>query len=240
MFWFSMCTLHPKSNNSVHLFTQITNFVLRCLHRRGFVKSLVYLDDFLVTGSTREECEQAQLTLISILRSLGFNIAWPKCVSPSQNLEYLGVRFDTTSMTASLPPAKMAKLHHELAFFAYKSRATKKQLQRLCGIISHCSKVIRGGRTFSRRRMDMLKRLPKNNIRIRLTQEFMCDLRWWQECSKCFNGVTIMMKFNDGHGPIFTTDASINGYGPWSGSDWQAGYFNSYAKPEGWSDDRHC
>lgn len=34
-----------------YLFTQVTNFVKRCLQRRGFTGISVYLDDFLVTGN---------------------------------------------------------------------------------------------------------------------------------------------------------------------------------------------
>lgn len=58
-----------------YLFTQVSNFVLRCLHRRGFVRSSVYLDDFLVVGKSKEECLNAQNCLIEILRSLGFGIS---------------------------------------------------------------------------------------------------------------------------------------------------------------------
>lgn len=54
-----------------YLFTQVSNFVLRCLKGRGFVRCTVYLDDFLVLGNTQEECLAAQSCLIHILRSLG-------------------------------------------------------------------------------------------------------------------------------------------------------------------------
>lgn len=56
---------------SPYLFTQVSNFILRCLKRRGFNASIVYLDDFLVLGNSRQECENAQQTLISILRFIG-------------------------------------------------------------------------------------------------------------------------------------------------------------------------
>lgn len=113
-----------------------------------------------------------------------------KVCCPLQHLNYLGVQFDTISMTTSLPKNKLAKLHQELNFFENKDRATKKQIQRLCGVVAHCSKVMKGGRTFSRRIMDMLKGLPKRNKRIRLSQDFKHDLDWWKEFSARFNGTT--------------------------------------------------
>lgn len=105
-----------------YIFTEITNFILRCLKRRGYVNSIVYLDDFLVTGNSREECAEAQKALITLLRSLGLYLAWPKCVAPCQKIAYLGVLFDTTTMTISLPADKLDKLHQELFFFWIRTK----------------------------------------------------------------------------------------------------------------------
>lgn len=214
-----------------YLFTQVSNFILRCLKRRGYTNCFVYLDDFLVAGRTREECSSAQNSLIEIIRSLGFYVAWDKCLAPAQIATYLGIVFDTTNMSVSIPPEKMTKLHKELEFFQGKHRATKKQIQKLCGILSHCSKVVKGGRTFSRRIIDLLKGLPQGNKRIRLSSEFQKDILWWQEFSTVFNGSNLMTKFNYGDGPHFFTDASFTGYGFWSGADWQAGYFSKSTFP---------
>ena len=43
---------------------------------------------------------------------------------------------DSQSLTLSLPEDKIVKLHKELEFFVDRTRATKKQIQRLCGIIA--------------------------------------------------------------------------------------------------------
>lgn len=210
-----------------YLFTQVSNFVLRCLHRRGFMRSAVYLDDFLVTGKSRKECAQAQNCLIEILRSLGFGIAWGKCVSPTQSITYLGLQFNSEEMTVSIPPDKMAKLRTELEFFKDKRRATLKQIQRLCGILAHCSKVIKGGRTFSNRAISLLKGWPSKRKRIKLDQGFRFDLYWWLNFAQTFNGKNLMVKYNYGDGPSFYTDSCLAGYGLWVEDDWQAGYFNS-------------
>lgn len=127
-----------------YLFTQVTNFVLRCLKRRGFDRCLVYLDDYLVLGDTRQQCEDAQLTLISILRSLGFYVSWKKCAAATQIITYLGVVFNSRDMSVSLTSEKMSRLQQEIAFFTDKTRATKLQVQRLCGLLAHCAKVVKG------------------------------------------------------------------------------------------------
>lgn len=215
-----------------YLFTQVSNFVLRCLKRRGFQLCTVYLDDFLLLGRDERECQEAQSTLIDILRSLGFYIAWNKCVTPSQTITYLGVTFDSREMTVSLPPQKMEKLHKEIAFFIGKNRATKRQLQQLCGTLLHCSKIVKGRRTFSHRIIELLKGWPATQKRIRLSDHFKNDLYWWRDFSRTFNGKNLMVPYNYGQGPSFNTDACLAGYGMWTANDWQAGYFNTTLTPE--------
>ena len=215
------------------LFTQISNFVTRCMRRRGFVKIVNYLDDFLVFGDSFNSCQEAQMTLIILLGSLGFEVAWKKCSSPSTSTQYLGIIFDSISMEMSLPSSKIHKLHSELLFFENKTRATKRQLQRLCGVLAHCSKVVKGGRTFSRRIIDLLSALPDGNPRISLSNEFKLDMRWWYDYSILFNGVACLVQHNYGQGPTFCTDSSFSGYGIIMGDDWHAGYFNRNDLPCG-------
>ena len=221
--------------NSPYLFTQISNFVTRCMTRRGYPNVVNYLDDFMVFGNSWSECQKAQLTLINLLVSLGFEVAWKKCTSPSQQCVYLGIIFDSTTMEISLPEYKLCKLHHELSFFKGRDRATKRQLQRLCGTLAHCSKVVRGGRTFSRRIIDLLCALPDGNPRISLSNEFKLDLQWWTDFAETFNGTACVIVDNYGCGPTIYSDSSLTGYGYVMGAYWQAGYFASNLIPNGLS-----
>lgn len=66
-----------------NVFNQFSNFVRRCLHRRGFVAVISYLDDYWVKGESFEECQSVQMKLIEILGSLGFVVSFKKCSSPS-------------------------------------------------------------------------------------------------------------------------------------------------------------
>lgn len=86
---------------------------------------------------------------------------------------------DSVNMTMSLQDRKLERLSQEIEFFKGRSRATIRQLRRLCGIMSYASRVVRGGRTFSRRVIDLLKNLPVGATRIRLSAQFRADLEWW-------------------------------------------------------------
>lgn len=121
---------------------------------------------------------------------MGFYVNWGKCTSPLQICTYLGVQINTRDMVLSLPENKMNELHNELNFFQGKRKAMKKQVQRLAGILAHCTKVIKGARLFSRRVINLLRGLSDRNVRIRLSKGFVNDLTWWRKYSHDFNGVS--------------------------------------------------
>lgn len=72
-------------------------------------------------------------------------INWAKTVSPSRVSRYLGFVIDSEKLQVYLPEDKMWKVRNELLSFKDKGHATKKQLHRLVGLLTHCSKVIWGG-----------------------------------------------------------------------------------------------
>lgn len=208
-----------------YIFTQIGNFIVRCMNRRGYHGVLNYIDDFICFGDSFAHCQDVQMALINILIRLGFHISWTKCSSPSQVTKYLGLLFDSRNMQIILPNDKLQKLHAELEYFENKTRATRHQLQRLCGILSHCARVVHGGRIFSRQICSLLKGI-NDNKRIRLNKQFKEDLQWWRDFAAIFNGKASIIQYNYGEGPWFATDASMKGYGVYSSGDWLAGYFN--------------
>jgi len=57
---------------------------------------------FFIIAPSREECRRAQLTLINLLHSLGFQANWSKLCGPSQRIKFLGIIFDAIAMQASV------------------------------------------------------------------------------------------------------------------------------------------
>lgn len=208
------------------IFTQISNFVVRAMARRGFPKIACYLDDYIIFASSAVYCTYVQQVLIHLLISLGFEIAWNKCSSPSLRTRYLGIIFDSVRMEISLPEDKLSRLRTELLFFENKKRVTKRQLQQLVGYLAHCAKVIRGGRLFSRRLVALLRGLGTRK-RIVLPNSIKLDLDWWRSFMTIFNGSAFIIRFNFGSGPTVWTDACATGYGVYMNGDWQAGLFES-------------
>ena len=48
-----------------------------------------------------------------------------------------------------LPVDKLLKLREKLQGFMGIRKATRKELEKLGGLLAHCAKVVQGGRTFS-------------------------------------------------------------------------------------------
>ena len=63
------------SHKSPAVFNWITQAVVRITNIHGY-STLAYLDDFFVTGPDFSSCKAALYALITLLRSLGFQINW--------------------------------------------------------------------------------------------------------------------------------------------------------------------
>ena len=86
------------------------------MERCGF-KLVMFLDDFCIVSDTKDKCQEGLATLITLLRRLGFSIAWDKVVSPTQRLVFLGIEIDSVHMTLSLPLQKVQNLKSLLSCF---------------------------------------------------------------------------------------------------------------------------
>ncbi len=71
------------AKSSPEIFHRLTQSVRRMMVRRGFTDIIVYLDDFLIIGDTRKQCQLAYDTLFQLLLDLGFSISDHKLGTPT-------------------------------------------------------------------------------------------------------------------------------------------------------------
>ena len=207
------------------IFTRITDSVSRFMSASGYF-CVNYLDDFLVMAETKEQCAEAQLALHKLLRDLGFYISYNKVRSPSTCQRYLGIDINSVTMKLSLPEDKILHLKEDLTFFDGRRKATKRQIQRLCGILAHCAQLVRGGRTFSRRIIALLTKFAPGKRYISLTKSFKMDLEWWQRFAEGFNGSAKIIDVSNWNTATTCSDASGTGYGAICNEDWLCGCWN--------------
>ena len=208
------------------IFQQITEFVIRCLSRRGIGGVYGYLDDYLVVADSQEECRSKQAVLLDLLRRLGFHIAWKKVVAPNQVVRYLGLEFDSIKMEIRLPSDKVKKTMEMVKDFRGKKCCSRKELQSLAGYLAHASQVVRGGRTFSRRIINLIKYIPEDGKVVHIPEWLEGDLTWWKNFIEIFNGKARWIQVYSKEIPQVETDSSKSGFGARWGEDWVAGVFD--------------
>ena len=201
-------------------FNLLSNLVVDMLHAEGVCRVVNYLDDFAIIEHTLVESQVSQAKLIRILRRMGFSISWKKLESPSRCVKFLGILVDSVTMSLSLPMSKVEKLMSEINNLQSKGFAKKKDLECIGGLMAHCSTVVHGGRTFSRRLYDLCASTPRRGV-VPLSDDILLDFAWWLSFCEVFNGTAkIVPRLKS---VSIVSDSSFVGFGLWCDDDWAMG-----------------
>lgn len=154
---------------------------------------LNYLDDFAGV-EVSDRANQAFEFLGSILASLGLGESEAKAVAPTTSIEFLGIRFDTMSMTMEVTPRRLSQTISEVSCWLNKERAKLRELQSLIGKLSFVSKCSKPARVFMNRLLNMVRDVENKNIWFTLSSEMKKDLQWWAHLLPQYNGISLLDK----------------------------------------------
>ena len=132
---------------------------------------LHYLDDFLFVEPP-DSTGSALQTALSLWNSLGVPTVPSKAEGPTTSLVFLGIELDSVSLTARLPADKLSCLQHLVHKWGDKNVCLKRDLLSLIGVLQHAALVVRFGRCFPRRMIDLSSSVSKLHHHIRLNREF--------------------------------------------------------------------
>ena len=211
--------------SSPYVFSKISDLIVRCAIREGVARAVNYLDDFCIISRGYDESCRDQGTVIAILRRFGFYISFGKIASPSTCTRFLGINIDSVALEMSLPVDKLNKLVQALEDTRDRKKLTRRDLERLGGYLAHCSKVVKGGRTFCRRIYDAMSTLREPHFRVRIDSGFREDIHWWYHFASRFNGKAKILGRFAAHLATYS-DASNWGFGASHGHGWVAGSFH--------------
>ena len=206
------------------------------LTQTGVPEVYHYLDDFIVIGQPNSsQCHQYLEILERECRSLGVPLAAHKREGPSSTLTFLGIEIDTVVGQLCLPSDKLKRLVTTITQWGTRRTCSKQELQSLIALLNHACKVIRPGRTFLRRMIDLVTTVrssaPKSAT-IRLNNEFRADLAWWAEFLSQWNGSSFFPPPLHIPRLALTSDASGSwGCGAWHGTAWFQIRWNERAQP---------
>ena len=115
-----------------------------------------YLDDYLTMGKKQtKECENNLALIQQICAWLGVPLKVEKMEGPTEILIFLEVLIDTSKMELRLPTEKLMELKSLMVQWKYKQASTKRQLLSLVGKLAHVAKIVKPGRMFLRRMLDV-------------------------------------------------------------------------------------
>ena len=210
---------------------------MSCIHRQSgldtpeslFYKCVNYSDDLGGGEAEKARAEESFSRLGELLSELGLAESDDKARVPSTEMVYLGVMFNTMSMTMSVPPEKLAEVRDVLENWYRKTTTSKKPLQSLLGKLFWVSRVVQHSRTFMNRLLTQLRDMAgkPDSMKIKLTEDCRKDLLWWRCFVKEYNGVTMienteaiklsLAQLLDKPFTVCAGDATPTGAGAWHG-----------------------
>ena len=208
--------------SSPFIFNRFADLLCWIFIMYGGVAFLIhYLDDFFFTNYSRESCQRDLDHMVQLCELLGVPLAPDKIIGPVQLLVYLGIEIDTVGMTTRLPGDKLEKILALVATFQGRKKVTKRELLSLIGLLSFASKVVKPGRMFLRRLIDLSITVSSLNFYITLNAEARADLAWWHDFLRQWNGVAIIHQPPKSSNDLrLYTDASDLGFGCVFGQQW--------------------
>lgn len=208
---------------SAALDCQRTSNCFRYLMENEGYTVLNYMDDF---GGieTPYVAFQAFHHLKFLLRAAGVEESLEKEITPSTGIVFLGILFNSITMTMSIPPEKITETLEVISTWMSFDTVNLKQVQSLVGKLQFIAKCVKPGRIFLSRILIFLSSFNHPQQRLSVDPDVLKDLFWWASFLEAFNGVSVI-PFKDWAEPDaeLATDACLLGAGGICGTE----YFHS-------------
>ena len=128
-------------NIAPRIFTKLGKAVLKELRLKG-IRVLAYLDDWLIWGESKEECERATKIVLKVLAKRGFLVNLQKSrLTPKRRFQWLGILWDTNSFTLQIPADKRKSIKRAIRLFQSQTWVSRRQLERILGSLQFAAVV---------------------------------------------------------------------------------------------------
>jgi hypothetical protein len=139
-----------------------------------------YLDDYLTAGPPDSPvCANNLEIMLATCKTTGFRVNPRKVEGPAAILEFLGIIIDTIRQELRISAERLAEVMAELSQWAGRKKGTKRELLSLIGKLTFVSRVVKSGRTFVRRMIELTKRVRHLHYKVTLNKDFQADIQWW-------------------------------------------------------------
>lgn len=178
---------------------------------------LNYLDDF--GGVETEVVAQFAFHLLRtlFLRS-GIDEAFDKACPPAQCMVFLGVLFNSLTMTMSITKERLHEIRLLIQYWISLKEVTLNDIQKLLGKLNFVGSCVRSSRIFVNRILNWLRECyaAKKNKghKFIIPVDVQKDLLWWDKFLPLYNGISLI-DYGEWSSPdkIFSTDCCLTGFG---------------------------
>ena len=193
-YYFDRC-LPMGCRSACNIFEKVSDGLVFILKERfGVVKVVKYLDDFLFVGKNRECCARSLRTFQALCKELGIPLAEHKTEGPTRALDFLGYHLDTRAMIVSIPKEKIDDYSLCVWQMMEAKVTTLRELRSIIGKLLFVTNIIRGGKCFLRRLINLTIGKHHPAQRITLSSETLEDLKLWQKFLLQYNGESLICK----------------------------------------------
>ena len=208
--------------SSSYLFNMYADALEYCMVKNGVTHVHHYVDDYVTYDNNSQVCANNMQIMLDTCSSLGFTVQPSKITSPSTCAEVLGIIIDTDLRQLRISTERLQEIIAELNKWRFKRSATKRHLLSLVGKLTFIARVVRSGRTFTRRLIELSKKPKFLHHHVRLNKEAQADIKWWLQYLPVWNGVSYFYDehWSDNEQLNLWTDASDWGIGGILGTQW--------------------
>ena len=171
--------------------------------------TLHYLDDFWSVSDSAEDARKSLDIMCDTIERSGMVIQEEKTSGPGRIIEYLGIIIDTNLWQLRISDVRLKEIKTALFEWKGKLTCTKRELLSLIGKLVFCAKVVRDGRKFVARLIDLSKKVKHLHHKVKLNSQARADINWWIICMESHNGTAMFPDpWNDFNCNVCYCDAS--------------------------------
>ena len=211
--------------SSSSIFVTFADLLCWILTQKCHLNTIHYSDDYLLVSppTPPSQADRDVTVFRSTFRTLGVPVADDKLVGPTTSLTFIGIMINTGNFSVAIPQRKIQEVMSQMPKWCDRRTCTQVQLQSLVGKFHFFSKVIRPGRIFTRRLIDLIYTVKRRNHHISLTKLAKEDIHWWCQLLHSWNQSSFIPQSHR----IFSTDlrlftdaAKLFGFGAVLGNSW--------------------
>ena len=209
--------------SSASIFTDFADLVCWIINNKYKLIVIHYADDYLLVSLPNlAEASIQKNTLLEVFHYLDIPVVESKVLGPATALPYLGIEINTVAMRIAVPQDKLQATINMLPKWHNRRTTTKQELLSLIGKLHHISLVVRPGRLFLRRLIELSKTVKNLKHHINLNMEARHDISWWSEWLPSWNSSSIIPETRSilSTDVCLFTDASGQGLGAIYGYEW--------------------